>query len=281
MHNNKTTLTIYQKIYKKIKNFYAFIFGYNFFRPLNSFLVSIGQQGLGLDNNPDYIQGTFILIRKLSKKIDLSSNLFIDVGANVGRVTKLVLENTNNLNVISYEPHKETYKKLSENLKNEKRCKIFQYAVGSKVEDKILFDWKKEGTGFASFYKDSIQQTLSPTYGKVSLGYEESVKVITLDSINFEKKIEFIKIDVEGNEFEVLKGARDLIKNHQPKYILIEFNESNVYSRVFLKDFINLLHNYSVYRVMPGGRMLELNNPYNSETHEIFATQNIIFIKNN
>ena len=281
MHNNKTTLTIYQKIYKKIKNFYAFIFGYSFFRPLNSFLVSIGQQGLGLDNGPDYIQGTYILIRKLLKNIDLSSNLFIDVGANNGVVTKLVLENTNNLNIVSYEPHKETYKILSENLKNKKRCKIFQYAVGSKEEDKNLFDWKKEGTGFASFYKDSIQQTLLSTYGKVSLDYEDSVKVITLDSINYEKKIEFIKIDVEGNEFEVLKGARDSIKNHQPKYILIEFNESNIYSRVFLKDFINLLHNYSVYRVMPGGKMLELNNPYSPKTHEIFISQNIIFIKNN
>ena len=59
------------------------------------------------------------------------------------------------------------------------------------------------------------------------------------------------------------------------------FNESNVYSRVFLKDFINLLYNYSLYRIMPGGKMLELNKPYSPKTHEIFVTQNIIFIKNN
>ena len=210
-----------------------------------------------------------------------SYHLFIDVGANIGKVSKLVLENTNNLNVVCYEPHKEIYQKLSENLKNEKRCKIFQYAVGSRIEDKVLFDWKEYGTGFASFYKDSIKQVLLPTYGKISLDYEDSVKVITLDSINYEKKIEFIKIDVEGNELEVLKGARDSIKNHEPKYILLEFNEANVHSRVFMKDLINLLDGYSLYRIMPGGKILELNNPYNAITHEIFGTQNIIFINDN
>lgn len=280
MHNPETTLSVYEKVLRKIRNLYAYIFGYSFFKPLNLFLVSIGYKGLGVHNHGGYLGGDYILIKKLVKKIDFTSNLFIDVGANIGLVSKLVLENTNNLNVVCYEPHKEIYQKLSENLKNEKRCKIFQYAVGSRIEDKVLFDWKEYGTGFASFYKDSIKQMLLPTYGKISLDYEDSVKVITLDSINYEKKIEFIKIDVEGNELEVLKGARDSIKNHEPKYILLEFGEPDVYSRVFLKDLINLLDNYSSYRVMPGGKMLELNNPYNVATHEIFGAQNILFIKN-
>ena len=281
MHSPKTTLTVYEKILRKVYHLYAYIFGYSFFKPLNSFLVSIGHRGLGVNNNLDYLEGIKILIKKLAKKIDDKNNLFLDIGANQGTITKIVLDNTQNLNVICYEPHSEHYKKLSQNLNKEKRCKIFQYAVGSKIEDKILFDWKKYGTGFASFYKDSIKQFLLPTYGKISLDYENSVKVITLDSINYDKKIEFIKIDVEGNEFEVLKGARDSIKNHEPKYILLEFNEANVHSRVFMKDLINLLDGYSLYRIMPGGKILELNNPYNAITHEIFGTQNIIFINNN
>ena len=281
MHNPETTLSVYEKVLRKIRNLYAYIFGYSFFKPLNSFLVSIGQQGLGLNNQGGYLRGDHILITKLIKKIDDKNNLFLDIGAHQGTITKIVLDNTQNLNVICYEPHPEHYKKLSQNFNNEKRCKKFQYAVGSRIEDKVLFDWKEHGTGFASFYKDSIKQMLLPTYGKISLDYEDSVKVITLDSINYEKKIEFIKIDVEGNEFEVLKGARDSIKNHEPKYILLEFNEANVHSRVFMKDLINLLDGYFLYRIMPGGKILELNNPYNAITHEIFGTQNIIFINNN
>ena len=281
MYDRKPILSIYEKVLRKIVNLYAYIFGYSFFKPLNSFLVSIGQQGLGLNNQEDYLRGDYILIKKLIKKIDDKNNLFIDIGANQGVITKIVLDNTQYLNVICYEPHQEHYKKLSQNFNNEKRCKTFQYAVGSRIEDKVLFDWKEYGTGFASFYKDSIKQILLPTYGKISLDYEDSVKVITLDSINYEKKIEFIKIDVEGNEFEVLKGAKDSIKNHEPKYILLEFNEANVHSRVFMKDLINLLDGYSLYRIMPGGKILELNNPYNAITHEIFGTQNIIFINDN
>ena len=48
---------------------------------------------------------------------------------------------------------------------------------------------------------------------------------------------EFIKIDVKGNEFEVLKGARNLIQEHQLQYILLEFNEIHIASKVFFKGF--------------------------------------------
>jgi hypothetical protein len=45
----------------------------------------------------------------------------------------------------------------------------------------------------------------------------------TLDRFIFEhklKKIDFIKLDVDGNELEVLKGARESIRLHQPRIIL-------------------------------------------------------------
>ena len=90
---------------------------------------------------------------------------------------------------------------------------------------------------------------------------------------------EFIKIDVKGNEFEVLKGARNLIQEHQPQYILLEFNEIHVASKVFLKDFIDFLNNYSPFRIILGGKTLKLNNPYDSFSHEVSSPQNIIFIK--
>ena len=54
----------------------------------------------------------------------------------------------------------------------------------------------------------------------------------------------------------------------------------NVESKVFLKDLIDFLNNYSPFRIMPGGKTLKLNNPYNPMSHEIFGSQNIVFIKN-
>ena len=46
-----------------------------------------------------------ILMKKLVKKIDNKNNLFLDIGAHHGTVTKLILDNTQNLNVMCYEPH--------------------------------------------------------------------------------------------------------------------------------------------------------------------------------
>ena len=219
MANDKSVLNFKEKLLKRIKNIYVYLFGYKVFKSLNLFLVSAGFQALGVNNPSDYLQGINILIKKLVKKIDNKNNLFLDVGANKGIITKIVLENTQNLNVLCYEPHPENYRILSQNFRNEKRCKMFQYAVGSKIGNQILYDWKKEGTGFASFYKEALKRELLQTYGEVSIDFSATVDVVTLDSIKFENKIEFIKIDVEGNEFEVLKGAKNSIQEHRPQYI--------------------------------------------------------------
>ena len=280
MEHTKQILNLKERLLNRIKNIYAYLFGHKLLKSFNLFLVSIGYQALGI-NNPDrtYLKGDNILLTKLIKKIDTKKNLFLDIGANIGLITKIVLDNTENLNVMCFEPQPQNFKKLSEKYKNEKRCKIFNYAVGSKIENKIFFDWIKEGTGFASFYKDSVERSLRRIYGEVDR-YSTKVDVITLDSIQYENKIEFIKIDVEGHEFEVLKGARKSIDTHKPQYILLEFNEYNVESKVFLKDLIDFLYNYKIFRVIPGGNILELNNPYNPFTHEVFASQMILFIKN-
>ena len=82
--------------------------------------------------------------------------------------------------------------------------------------------------------------------------------------------------DLNKMDPAVLPRIEEIKKKSKDK-----FNEANVHSRVFMKDLINLLDDYSLYRIMPGGKILELNNPYNAITHEIFGTQNIIFINNN
>ena len=91
------------------------------------------------------------------------------------------------------------------------------------------------------------------------------------------KKIDFLKIDIEGNELSVLEGAKNLIKGNKISLIEFEFNEMNAYSRTFFKDFINLLPNFKFYRIMPKG--LYKLGPYKPITHEIFAFQNILAVK--
>ena len=52
------------------------------------------------------------------------------------------------------------------------------------------------------------------------------VKKLTLDSFNFDQKISFIKIDVEGHEFSVLKGSEKILKKYKP-VLLIEIDKQH------------------------------------------------------
>ena len=79
-------------------------------------------------------------------------------------------------------------------------------------------------------------------------------------------------LDVEGLEYEVIKGA----KKTSPRMIQFEFNSMDVYFRIFLKDFYDLLPNYDFYRISPK-ELIPLGE-YNT-INEIFAYQNILCIK--
>jgi len=72
-------------------------------------------------------------------------------------------------------------------------------------------------------------------------------------------------------------GAIELIKNNKIDVIHFEFNEMNVYSRVFFRDFHELLVNYNFYRMLPDG--LVFLGDYNPIYQEIFAYQNIVVIR--
>ncbi len=108
-----------------------------------------------------------------------------------------------------------------------------------------------------------------------------SVSQITLESYCSENNIpyiDFLKIDVEGHEYKVLLGAANLLRSNSIKVIQFEYNEMNVASRVFLKDFYEILPGFSFYRILPT-KLLPLGDydPIN----EVFKIQNIVAIYKN
>ena len=74
-----------------------------------------------------------------------------------------------------------------------------------------------------------------------------NVECQKLDNFNFSNKISFIKIDVEGHEMEVIKGAEKTIKNNKP-ILLVEIEEQ--YTKKNINDtlrYINSLGYNSFY----------------------------------
>ena len=87
-----------------------------------------------------------------------------------------------------------------------------------------------------------------------------------------------MKIDVEGFEFKVLTGMKDLLTKASLAQVMLEFNSMNVCSRSFLIDFVRLLPEFRLFRILPGGRVIpvEVDDTLFSE---IFAYQNLVFCR--
>jgi len=160
-----------------------------------------------------------LVISVCNKYID-SNNIVMDIGANIG-ITSLALSKiAKDGKVYSFEPSPRIYPYLVENIKanNSHNIHPFMLAVGNS-NSKIKFN---HALTFAagSFISES---EIDPTAFNTTC-FDVDCK--TLDSIAEDlqlNRIDFIKLDVEGFELEVLRGAKKTIEKFKPFWI-IEFN---------------------------------------------------------
>lgn len=209
----------------------------------------------------------------LKKKDDY---VFFDVGANVGNYTKLLLKHIPNCKIYSFEPNINTFKILTNTFKNQQNVVCINEGLGEHKEQMNLFSYKNDNTTshssiyekvFIDLHKDKSIQSQTINIGALN-------DFIKDNNISY---IDFIKIDTEGCEYNVLKGAKHFIEENNIGIIQFEFNEMNIVSKIFLRDFYALLSNYSFYRIYKKG-LISLGD-YNS-TNEIFKYQNIVAINN-
>ncbi len=108
---------------------------------------------------------------------------------------------------------------------------------------------------------------------------EEQVRLTTIDIFCKEQgieKIDFLKLDIEGNEINALEGAKTMLEKDSIKFIQFEFGGCNIDSRTYFQDFYYLLKDrYKIYRILRNN-LYEIEN-YN-ELKEIFITTNYLAI---
>lgn len=145
---------------------------------------------------------------------DLSDNgIFYDVGACHGLYTILVKAVLPDVEVHAFEPHPQNRKRMIENLEdNNMDNPIEQVALTNSVGERQFTTGEGPGVHRLSF-DDSIPSM--------------SVETTTLDEYVYgglEDIPEVIKIDVEGAEYEVLKGAEKLLSGGGVKSVYIEIH---------------------------------------------------------
>lgn len=147
----------------------------------------------------------------------------IDVGANIG-LYSLYAKHLPKSQFYSFEPIKFAYNILNDNIKLNNITNINTYNIGlSNKKGKEILNVCMSNEGLSTMGTNPLRFDIS----KDSISIE--VEIDTIDNIFFNNnvKVDFIKIDTEGYEYFILKGAEQTIKKYKP-IIQLEFNEINM-----------------------------------------------------
>ena len=193
--------------------------------------ISIALKGLFED---EHLQDLNHLFENLG--IDVSQSTAIDIGANIGNHALEFAKYFKN--VICYEPNPRAYDVLSVNTKRLKNIEIFNWGCGAKEEFLELYENINNIGGSSAIYE---------TDKKNIVNIEIKPLDNNLDSL---KNVMLLKIDVEGMEIDVLKGAEKTINKFYP-LICFEQHATDFLNHYHETEVIDWLRNkgYRIYAI--------------------------------
>lgn len=206
--------------------------------------------------------------------------VFFDVGANNGQFLEILLNvfHENGIHIYSFEPVKSSFLNLKNRFEKNKNVTLENIGFDDHPNrSKIYYD--EPGSLYASKYNRDVS--------RLNVSFEES-EMATFETIDQYceirniRKIHCLKIDVEGNELNVLKGAHRLFSNKAITSVLFEFGPAQIDSRTFFKDFYTFLISVNltyIYRILPSGKLLPINS-YDEKLEMFFTTNYLAILEN-
>lgn len=160
-----------------------------------------------------------MLIIKHLLRNNLNIGIFIDIGAHIGKYSIFLSKYFSK--IIAIEPDKNNFNLLSKNVKtNRLENKILPFNIAILDKEKVVWFFEYEDSVKSSI-KSSENEMPINKYKVRSTSLDKLVEKLGIDT----EKIRLIKIDVEGAEFEVIKGAVKTLKNSKP-ILLIEIKKN-------------------------------------------------------
>ena len=243
-------------------------------QPLFEFMQRVSLRGMnygGTGDIPD--TGELAVLRYVRERLRQHDSRLVvcDVGANVGDWAAAAVSClAPRVTVFAFEPSPVTFQSLLARAGSlhGTRCLNFGLSDVNGTSSLYVVDGQ---SGLASLYARDLRHVGLASH------FEAEVPVRTLDAFASENgltRIHLLKLDVEGHELKVLRGAQSLLAGGAIDFIQFEFGGCNIDSRTFLRDFFRMLAPaYTISRVVRGG--LYPLGTYR-ETHEVFVTANYL-----
>ena len=227
------------------------------------------------------------IIEYLKKK----DKIVFDVGCFRGTFTENLIKNEQKLGIKSnfflFDPSPNVKSYIKHLLKNEK-VKYFNLAFDNSNTNKKFYlntFMEPAGSSLNTMIRDDkkwtssrkfIMQILQP-FKRIGGFSEINVQTQTLDNFCLSNKIENIdvlKIDTEGNDLNVLKGAKKLLSENKIKAIYTEISDTKINFKEKEKSTIDFLNNYN----------FDLRKIYRNKTFSVLSgltvTDNLFINKN-
>jgi FkbM family methyltransferase len=217
--------------------------------------VSLSEYHYLRDGNPENHESALI------ERVLRPGMSVVDVGANHGMFSLEAARLTGPEGLVhAFEPTPSTYRLLSNNIavNDLETVKLFPCAL-----------WEAPGTARLRVHKEmsglNTMATLDVTWNRKRLAADEiiEVPVTTLDAHAAAEgldRIDFLKIDVEGFELGVIRGARGLLEARRVDLILLEIGDATCSAAMVRPDdVLNELESlgYELHRITPEGKVAE------------------------
>lgn len=215
-----------------------------------------------------YLHGSYIVEEAYERyllHLAGKSRVIFDVGANIGYYTIQFAQKSGG-EVYAFEPMNYQYETLLRNIALNSLTNVHPV-------QKIVSDTR----GYEQIYFSGMENTAASSVVNKTDQFEE-IQCIALDDFcreNEIKRIDLIKIDVEGFELNVLKGLKNMLISHQVTHLFIEIVERHLNkagtSAKEVCDFLKS-HNYKAYSIKSGE--LQSYEPGSDESLVYFTSAN-------
>ncbi len=241
---------------------------------INEKILEIGLKARGYNNfQTGLVSGEAFMVQTVLA--GLSVHTCLDVGAAQGQYSRMLLQQLPQSRVYGFDPLPSNHPILQALANAEpQRFSFWPWALGSSTAEAVLH------------FEASQPQLATLCEGVESIEYLNNCESVTvpvrsLDSIwltsSDPEPLDFIKMDCEGWEADILDGAAATLRQLRPKALQLEFNRHHLYRGHTLLSLAQRLEDYSVYQLLPDH--LAIRNPA-SILANIYQFSNFAFVRN-